>query len=89
MKHFPVLTLKIGKTLWTRNIILSLTIALGILLIRRQIDLSSTPNGFFAKYNSDGFLSRFKAIFVARGFSQQEGIDFTETFSPVIRMTSL
>jgi hypothetical protein len=32
---------------------------------------------------------RFKARFVARGFSQQAWFDFTKTFSHVIRMTSL
>ena len=33
--------------------------------------------------------SKHKARLVARGFSQVEGVDFTETFAPVIRFQSL
>ena len=32
---------------------------------------------------------RFKARFVAKGCSQRAGLDYTGTFSPVIRMASL
>jgi hypothetical protein len=34
-------------------------------------------------------VSRFKARFVAKGCSQRAGLDYTETFSPIIRMASL
>ena len=37
------------------------------------------------KYNSDGSLSRHKARWAARGFTQQPGLDFDETFSPVVK----
>jgi hypothetical protein len=49
----------------------------------------STKWIFWRKFKSDGSISRFKAHFVARGFSQQEGLDYSKTFSPVIKMTSL
>jgi hypothetical protein len=37
------------------------------------------------KHNSDGSIARYKARLVEKGFHQQQGIDFDETFSPVIK----
>jgi hypothetical protein len=41
------------------------------------------------KFDTMGDVSRFKARFVAKGFSQRAGLDYTETFSRVIRMSNL
>jgi hypothetical protein len=41
------------------------------------------------KHAADGSVENFKAIFVARGFTQKEGIDYEETFAPVARYTSI
>ena len=41
------------------------------------------------KHNADGTIQRYKARLVARGFSQQPDVDFTETYSPVTRLTSV
>ena len=40
---------------------------------------------FKLKRNSDGTISRYKARLVAKGFHQQYGINFVETFSPVVK----
>jgi hypothetical protein len=37
----------------------------------------------------DGSIEKYKVRFVARGFSQKEGVDYEETFSPVARYTSI
>lgn len=42
-----------------------------------------------AKDYPDGSVARYKARLVARGFSHIPGLDYTETFSPVLRMSSL
>jgi hypothetical protein len=41
------------------------------------------------KSDTAGDISRFKARFVAKGCNQRAGLDYTETFSPIIRMASL
>jgi histone deacetylase 1/2 len=44
---------------------------------------------FKIKYDSDGTVDKFKARLVARGFSQKKGLDYNETFSPVVNAASL
>ena len=41
------------------------------------------------KHAADGSVEKFKAIFVARGFSQKEGIDYDQIFAPISRYTSI
>jgi hypothetical protein len=41
------------------------------------------------KHVADGSIEKYKALFVAQGFSQVEGVDYDETFVQVSRYTSI
>nr|GEU98379.1 hypothetical protein [Tanacetum cinerariifolium] len=41
------------------------------------------------KFHSDGTLSRYKARLVANDSSQQLGVDFDETFSPLVKLATI
>ncbi|CAM8971891.1 unnamed protein product [Rhodiola kirilowii] len=44
---------------------------------------------FKVKHHSDGTVEHYKARLVAMGFTQVEGIDYHDTFAPVVKMTSV
>ena len=35
------------------------------------------------KLNADGFINKFKAMLVIKGYSQQHGVDFSDTYGNV------
>ena len=41
------------------------------------------------KHNEEGSMDRFEARLVAQGYSQVEGVDYKEVFSPVAHYTSV
>jgi hypothetical protein len=44
---------------------------------------------FKKKLNAKGKVEKYKSRLVAKGYSQVEGIDFGEMFSPVAKLTSI
>ena len=41
------------------------------------------------KYNTDGLVNRYKAQLVAKGYVQQHGVGYDETFASVAKMTTV
>ena len=44
---------------------------------------------FTKKYDKDGNVSKYKARWVPKGFTQKYGIDYVETFAPVAKLKSI
>ena len=68
------------------------------LLVNDTWDLVPLPKGrklvrcrwvYKTKFGPDGKVDRHKARLVAKVFSQVEGIDYTEAFSPVAKTNSM
>jgi hypothetical protein len=44
---------------------------------------------FKLKRGPDGTIAKHKACIIAKGFTQTEGLDYDETFAPVVKFTTI
>ena len=44
---------------------------------------------FVVKFNPNGFIARLNAHLLVKGYAQTYGIDDSDTFSPVVKLTSI
>ena len=60
-------------------------------IVPRPVDKSVVGSRWIYKVKQvvDGSVEKYKARFLARGFSQIEGIDYGETFAPITRYSSI
>lgn len=81
-------SLKSGIMEWKRRLIWSQNIELGSSLqyhLTKLFQVSMGIQNQVTKLNSNGWVFKYKARLVVKGFAQHSSIDYGDTFAPVVR----
>ena len=59
------------------------------LVLKPIITINGTKWVFRNKFDENGVIMRNKAKLVAKGYNQEKGIDFDETYAPIARLEAI
>jgi len=79
----------IGELLWRKNTVLVQNHTWDLVPRPPWANIVTGKWIFKNKLQSDCSLERYKACWVLRGFTQRPGVDFDETFSPVVKPATI